>query len=150
SPQFLADGRHFVFYVQGENQGIYVGELGHTESHRLLDADAAVYSAPDRLLFVRQRKLYAQTFNPARIELTGSPHVIDEPIFAENGVAPVSASTTDAVLYRTGAVVGRRQLVWVDRSGTVVGRLGQPDDNNPFTPVISRDGRFVALSRIVD
>jgi Tol biopolymer transport system component len=150
SPQFLADGRHFLFYVQGENHGIYVGELGHADSHRLLDADAAIYAAPDRLLFVRQRKLYAQTFNQARTELTGNPYLLDEPVSTENGLAPVSASATSAILYRTGGVVGRRQLVWVDRSGAEVGRVGEPDDNNPLTPEISPDGRFVALSRSVD
>ena len=43
-------------------------------SRRLLDADpGAVYVASGHLLFVRQGTLFAQDFDPVRLELTGNP-----------------------------------------------------------------------------
>ena len=73
-PQFLPDHRHFLFYGTGAMPGIYVGQLGSSDApRRLLDAQAATYVAPGHLLFVRQRTLFAQPFDPVRLELSGSP-----------------------------------------------------------------------------
>ena len=74
-PQFLPDGRHFLYYVVGipESRGIYIGDLQGSRTRRLLDADsAAVYATPGRLLFVRQGTLFAQDFDAARLELRGN------------------------------------------------------------------------------
>ena len=73
-PQFLPDGRHFLYYVTGspEARGVYVGQLDGSETRRLLDADsAAVYASSGQLLFVRQGTLFAQGFDPIRLALTG-------------------------------------------------------------------------------
>ena len=62
-PHFLPDGRHFLFYSLGspEGRGVYLGTLGSTDATRLFDADsAAVFAAPDRVLFARQGALWAQ------------------------------------------------------------------------------------------
>ena len=42
-PQFLPDGHHFLYYVQGtpESHGIYVGDLDGSQARRLLDVDSA-------------------------------------------------------------------------------------------------------------
>jgi Tol biopolymer transport system component len=82
-PQFLPDGRHFLYYVQGipESRGIYIGDLQGSQTQRLLDADStAVYAAPGRLLFVRQGTLFAQDFDAARLELRGNASPVPERI----------------------------------------------------------------------
>ena len=70
SPQFLPDGRHFLYYVRGnpEVRGVYVGQLDATlEARRLLDSDSgAVYASSGHLLFVQQGKLFAQTLRSGR------------------------------------------------------------------------------------
>jgi Tol biopolymer transport system component len=70
SPQFLPDGRHFLYYVRGgpEARGVYVGHLEKTlDARRLLDSDGgAVYAPSGHLLFVRQETLFAQKFDPIR------------------------------------------------------------------------------------
>ena len=56
-PQFLPDGRHFLFFVTGspEARGVYVGQLDGLDAKRLFDADApAVYAATGHLLFIRE------------------------------------------------------------------------------------------------
>ncbi len=149
-PKFLDDGRHFVFYVLGDPAGLYIGQLDNPDTHRLIDADAGIYAPPGLLLFLRQRKMYAQAIDAARGQLIGSASIVDEPLFSDRGQAPISASATGSVLYRTGPVFGRRQFVWFDRSGAELGRLGEPDDESPAAPEMSPDGRYVALHRTVN
>jgi hypothetical protein len=69
-PQFLPDGHHFLFWVHGppDVRGVYVGSLDSKEFHRICVADgAAVFVPPNHLLLVRERVLYAQRFDPAKI-----------------------------------------------------------------------------------
>ena len=58
-PQFLPDGRHFVYFAQGgPGQGIYIASLDEGSSKRLANADvAAVVSPSGFLLFQRQTTL---------------------------------------------------------------------------------------------
>src|SRR5439155_21674551 len=56
-PQFLPDGRHFLFYVVGtpEASGIYLGSLDGREPKRLVAADSTgAYLAPGMIAFARQ------------------------------------------------------------------------------------------------
>jgi serine/threonine protein kinase len=77
SPQFLPDGRHFLFYVIGPASGIYVGQLESSEApRRILEAQAGVYTASGHLFFVRDGTLLAQALDTTRLELTGSPTAI--------------------------------------------------------------------------
>src|SRR5262249_33479848 len=67
SPQFLPDGRHFIYFVQasgGPSQGIYAGSIDGGSSKRLGSADfPAVVSPSGFLLFGRQGTLLAQAFD---------------------------------------------------------------------------------------
>ena len=101
SPQFLPDGRHFLFFVTGspEARGVYVGQLDGLDTKRLFDADApAVYAATGHLLFIREGKLLAQAFDPDRLELRGDPFPIAEHV---TGGTAVSASAAGPIAYRT-------------------------------------------------
>jgi Tol biopolymer transport system component len=148
-PQFLPDGRHFLYYVQGipESRGIYIGDLQGSETRRLLDADsAAVYATPGRLLFVRQGTLFAQDFDAARLELRGNASPVAERIAldtAAEGSAAVSASRAGPFVYRTGSGSGLRQFVWLDRSGKDIGKAGGL--LSTLSVELSPDGRRVAL-----
>ena len=81
-PQFLPDGRHFLFFVSGspEGRGGYLGELGKADTKRLLDADTpAAFVASGHLLFIRNNKLYAQRFDADRGETSGDAFVVESP-----------------------------------------------------------------------
>ena len=149
-PEFLPDGRHFLFWVLGprEVRGEYIGSLDTTEIRRLFDADGpATFAAPDHMLFVREGVLYAEHFDVGTFTMAGSPAPLASG-FAQNatGVKPMSAGS-GVIAYRPAPTV-RRQLKWYDRSGNVVGTVGEP-----LADVIggrlSRDGRTVALTRDV-
>ena len=83
-PQFLPDGKHFVFYQQtdlAETSGVYVGSIERPEYYRLFTSQTnAVYSAasPDSptsgyLLYINERNLMAQQFNTSRLEIAAEP-----------------------------------------------------------------------------
>jgi eukaryotic-like serine/threonine-protein kinase len=152
-PQFLPDGRHFLYYVQGtsETRGVYIGQLGGLEARRLLAADAsAVYVSSGQLLFVRQGTLFAQNFDPNRMQLSGNPSPVAEqvavnPFYA----AAVSASAVGALVYRARSA-GVQQFVWFDRSGKEIEKVGAADTDDQRSPFVSPDGRHVALDRRVN
>jgi Tol biopolymer transport system component len=65
------------------------------------------------------------------------------------GAAAVSASSTGAIVYRTGAANRLRQTMRVDRTGTQVGEPFAPDPQNPENLSLSPDARQLALDRTV-
>ena len=75
-PQFLPDGRHFLYYqrsTKAEHQGTYVTALDSSQSTRVLEiAGRAVY-ASGHLLFVRDGILFAQAFDDRALRTSGEP-----------------------------------------------------------------------------
>ena len=152
-PQFLPGGRQFLFYAQGspETAGIYLGSLDSSEIKRLAAADTAgVYSPDGWLLFIRAGTLLAQRLDLGRGELTGNPVTVADPVALDSGLnaGAFSVSASGLVAYRSGGA-GQRQLVWFDRSGKTLGTIGAPDANNLLAPILSPDGRRVAVARTV-
>jgi serine/threonine protein kinase len=150
-PQFLADGRHFIYYVTGspETRGVYIGQIGVSDTRRLFDADsAAVYAPTGQLLFVRQGTLFAQNFDESTSTLRGDPYPVAEQVVV-GGTAALSASAAGSIAYRSGSMGSeQRQLTWFDRSGKELEKVGGPEV--AVSPALSPDGRRLALSRQVD
>ncbi len=71
SPQFLPDGKHFLYFARSskaENNAIYVASLDSKEKKLLLNvASNPVYVPPRYLLFHRQGTLMAQPFDADRL-----------------------------------------------------------------------------------
>jgi serine/threonine protein kinase len=153
-PDFLPDGRHFLFFVAGtaDVQGVYVGSLENRDTRRLLESDsAAVFVGPDFVLFKRQENLLAQRLDLETFETAGDSFSVAERVSGDEGSLgeiAVSTSRTGLVAYR-GPRTHPRQLTWFDRAGRPTGVLGDEDPNDPSRdhPRISPDGRTVALAR---
>jgi Tol biopolymer transport system component len=147
-PQFLPDGRHFIYYV-AESRGVFLGDIDTGERRRLLDADAAaVFAAPGELLFIRNGALFAQAFDRDRLQLSGEPASIAEGITVDRrGVAALSASATGSIAYRVGPFQGQRRLKWFDRAGRELATVGDSDASFPVNLSLSPDGRRVAFNR---
>ena len=147
-PQFLPDGRHFIYSViSGSESGIYVSNLDTSASARLLDADSPAVYGSGHLFFIRQGTLFAQPFDVDRVSVAGNAIRVADQVPGDRFGAPLSAALAGPIAYRAGSVQGRRQFVWVDRSGQEVERIGEPDEG-AFSPTMSPDGRRVALHRI--
>jgi Tol biopolymer transport system component len=64
-------------------------------------------------------------------------------------VAALSTSMAGHVVYRGGSREGQNQFIWFDRSGKELATLG-PDGDFMNSPMMSPDGRFVALTRAIN
>jgi Tol biopolymer transport system component len=154
-PQFLPDGRHFVYLVQsGTNQGVYAGSLDGDVPKRLTNADApAVVSPSGFLLFPRQTTLFAQAFDFKRQELLGNPFPLAQQAvipFEAGILAPGYSAGAGIVAYRSGTAGLTRQLVWLDRSGKRVGAIGATDTATLTDVQLSPDEKRVATYRTVN
>ena len=89
----------------------------------------------------------ARRFDPARREISGDPVTVAESVaVSEHGAFSVSA--TGVIAYRTGGT-NPRQLTWFDRSGRLLGTLGEPDRADLLNAALSPDGRQAAVQRTV-
>ncbi len=130
-PVFLPDGNRFLYFARtelDENRAVYLASLDDTNPRkRLLTTDGyvAVASDPssgrDYLLYPRNDKLWAQSFDTGRGELSGDPVAISEDV----GLFTVSATGT-LVSRQTSAEQTR--LTWFDRLGKALGTLGPVGD----------------------
>jgi Tol biopolymer transport system component len=150
-PQFLADGRRFLFFValgQVQTRGVYVASLDSGEPVRVLTAETAAFTASGLLLRVAQGVLVAQSFDPDEASIAGEPLPVAQAVGADTVLYQGAFSvSTNVLAHRGGASAARRQLVWVDRAGKVVGVLGPPDDNALASPSLAPDGQRVAVGR---
>ena len=143
SPEFLPDGRHFLYSgsgIQGE-RGIYAGSLDGTPAIRILpELSNASYvqaaGAPGQdgyLLFRRGEALMAQRFNPTRLSLSGDASLIAEKVGGSVLWAAFSVSENGTLVYAPpGAGTSAVQLVWWDRVGKQVGPFAPPGTYDDF------------------
>jgi eukaryotic-like serine/threonine-protein kinase len=149
-PQFLPDGRHFLYFAGAKDpakSGIYVQEL--SSSQRVLVMRSllrAAWAQPGYLLFVRDGTLFAQRMNSRSFQLEGEPLTIAEDVSANesNGRAAFSVSETGVLAYRGAQTSRTMQLTWSDRQGKVLGEVGQPGEY--LYMELSPDEKSVALA----
>jgi len=132
-PQFLPDGRHFLFLSRTAdriNSEVRVGSIDSPEQTTVLRLDGnAVYSPPGYLLCARDSNLVAQKFDPVRMKLEGESTTIAEQV-AGNGFidfSDFSVSSNGVLAYARGATYTNSTLMWRDRSGAHLGDVGAPD-----------------------
>ena len=125
-PQFLPDGRHFLYYqrsAKAEHQGTYVTALDSSQSTRVLEpAGRAVY-ASGRLLFVRDGILFAQPFDDRALRTSGEPIRVADGIGYWAGAFAYTAVTASSagVLAHGPVVMFTTSLGWHDRAGATIG-----------------------------
>ena len=87
----------------------------------------------------------AQPFDAGRMEITGEPTAMAQEVSIQP--APnflnFSVSQTGLLVYSSGTVDTGRQLVWYDRQGKLLSRLGSPEYSS--WPQISPDGQRLAI-----
>jgi Tol biopolymer transport system component len=151
-PVFLPDGRHFLFFVYGpeEAEGIYVGSLDEPGTARKVTASnsAAVFLAPDVVLFARQGALLAGRLGPD-LQLAGEPEsVSDQVLMPPNTFGRVALSAAaNVIAFRSRGE--ERQLLWLGRDGQRQSAIGEPDSSELRDPRLSHDGRTLAVNRTI-
>ena len=153
-PQFLPDGRHFLFVALPRRDNrfdVFVGSIDAPDRVLVTSASsAAVYAQPGYLLFTRGAALVAQPFDAASSKVTGQPvSLADIPggVSAEwLGGPAVSAARTGAISYFGGAV-RQTKFTWLDvNAGRETGTVDAPP--GLYTRIaISPDGKRAAVDR---
>jgi len=149
-PSFLPDGRHFLYQSwngRSEDATIYVASLDGGERKPLVKFESnAAYVAPGYLLFARNTTLMAQSFDAAKLQLSGEPFpVVEQVAFSvASGYSNFSVSDNGTLIYWNGTPYNR-QLVWFDRDGKQLNVVGSPGGYNDV--VLSPDEKRAALQR---
>jgi Tol biopolymer transport system component len=156
-PQFLPDGRHFLYLAMRgaigavaavtDLRAIYVGSLDSADRTLVLRGALRPVYGSGHLLFLRDATLMAQPFDTRAMRLAGDPVPIADGIASNtsNGRTAISVSDDGVLAYRTGITAGvaRSVLVWRDRSGRRLGSVGAPADY--VEAQLSPDARTVAV-----
>lgn len=172
-PQFLPDGRHFVFCarifrgrVNPTRSGILLGSLDSTSQQFLLASRTGAAVTPSGyLLFVRDGTLFAQRLDLSRFQLAGELLAVAENLTvnfnrlsnprperdteAKAGlpgiVPPAAFSVSDnGVLVYHSTPPQKNQLVWYSREGKRLGTAGEPREYTQL--FLSPNERLAAVS----
>jgi serine/threonine protein kinase/Tol biopolymer transport system component len=147
-PQFLPDGRRFIYYARSDNpelQGIYVTDLASEEPTLVIHNYGVAVHAPGYLLIVRDGTLFAQAVDDATMLTRGDPMSVAGGVgftLGTIGYSPVSA--TGSTLAYGPSVRLPTALQWRDRTGAAVGPVVARGDYR--SPRLSVDGQRVALT----
>jgi eukaryotic-like serine/threonine-protein kinase len=134
-PQFLPDGRHFLFLrksIDLGREGLYVGSLDSSDSAFVIKSrwNGSVVGGQLLYLAADSTALMAQPIDLARFMLTGSPQrLVDQVGVSGPGLsdsrAQFSASENGVLAYHR-TTMKESQITWVDRSGRSLGAVGAP------------------------
>jgi eukaryotic-like serine/threonine-protein kinase len=145
-PEFLPDGRHFLF-VSSPTNAIMVGSLNSIEKPKLVVENGSnAFFNNGYLLYAREGNLLAQRFDLKGLQAAGNPtavaaHIDYAPLRATGNF---SVSENGVLVYRE-AFVPQVQLSWFDNAGKPLGPLGEP--GNFRTARVSPDGRTVLVPK---
>ena len=147
-PRFLPDGRHFFYRSTSltEPHEIFIASITGDERKPLLKIYSDVYyTAPGYLLFARDTTVMAQPFDASSLRFTGDPVAVVENVnFGQTeGRSYFSVSGNGALVYKSAGVV-ERQLMWFDRQGKEIAKVGPPGG---FAQVVlSPEGKRAAVA----
>jgi Tol biopolymer transport system component len=149
-PQWLPDGRHFLFTVRSdrpESLGIKVGSLETSDTRTLVNvASQGVYVEPGWLLYVTpDLALMAQRVTPGTWTLQGTAVPIAGGV-RYNGpsfLGAFDASLDGRVLTYVPAPRQGLTLEWFDRTGRSLGRMGPEQAYRSIR--LSPDGKNAAV-----
>ena len=152
-PFFLPDGRHFLYTAvtgtccpASTPSVIRVGSLDHPGGDvTLFQAESSASYASGHLIFARDETLMARPFDPDTRELRGEAVPLAERVSREGSrYVGASVSENGVLVYGQTGADTPRQLTWFDRSGHVLGTLGEPAPY--FGLALSPDERRAAVA----
>jgi Tol biopolymer transport system component len=152
-PQFLPDGHRVLFLVatgSPETRGIYVASIDDGTLRRVIPAEVAASAVDGYLLLVTHGVLSAYPFDVSHATVIGDPIPVARSVGSDDGTSRSAFSVSTTILAYRPSATTRRQLQWLDRTGTVRGAIGPPDEHAPSTLELSPDGQRVAVLRLVD
>jgi serine/threonine protein kinase/Tol biopolymer transport system component len=152
-PYFLPDGKHYLYVgrsAEADKTGIYLGTVGTQDSRLLIPGESnVVYSPPGYLIFVRDGTFLVQAFDLGSLQLVDRavplpPHGGEHSPAAGSPFGLFSVSENGILAYAATGYASV-QATWYDRSGKMLGAIGEPAEYGSLT--LSPDDRRLALER---
>ena len=150
-PHFLPlEGQRKVLLAGGSPSGaaeVHVVDLETGQQQELGPGTRPVYSPTGHILYQSQfpvGDLWALPFSAEETKPTGEPFPIEQ----DTRMHSVSNDGT-LVYFHALSAEGDDELLWRDRAGNELGRIGQPQYRIRY-PALSPDGRRVAVATEVD
>jgi serine/threonine protein kinase len=149
-PQFLPDGRRFLF-TAGPDNVVKLGSLDASAQSEVLKAGThAWYASPGYLLFARQGTLVAQRFDASSATVSGDPVPVAEGVRMFAGTWGLfSASENGTLVHENADTAAGGRPIWVDRKGQTTPVVPEGIDDAQYAR-LSPDGRRLAMIRAGD
>jgi hypothetical protein len=155
---FLPDGRHMILLLRRGAElrlEVAVGEIGSNVRTPLLQDVTNAQYAPGRngrsgrLIFARGGRLIAQPFDENQLKLTGAETTLAENVAVTlgGGLADFSVSSGGVLAYRLAAAGPQQDMAWYDRTGTIVGTIGDRRGHPRNIIRISPSGKSAVFTR---
>jgi Tol biopolymer transport system component len=158
-PEFLPDGKHFLYFVDSGDetkQGVYLSAVDNPSDGRriLTDRSSAVFAPrlsknkPDHILFLRDNTLMAQPFDATTLQTAGEAFAVTtQASFSVTGTTrqvAASVSGSGLLAYMANRTTDS-QLNWIDRSGMDVEKVIARGPQRSIT--LSPNGKTVVTGR---
>ncbi len=111
NPFWLPDGKRYVYFVIG--RGLLLGSVDSEKSELIVEAESGGRFVPSKpgsshghLLYIRSNALMARPFNASKVQSTGEPIQIANPIVNATGSSSMvfSVSENGVLAYRGGSI----------------------------------------------
>ena len=158
-PQFLPDGRLFIYFAASCRPGessIRIGSLDSATSTPIVESETSALYAPSFrgrsgwLLFVSHNAMLAQPLDLQTLERRGRPEfVAPEVRYRPWGQASMSISNDGLLLYRRGTSENH-QFTWIGRQGATIATVGPRNrlaSSSNYSFNLSPDGKRAAIQR---
>jgi len=148
-PQFLEDGKHFLYTAASsrpEHQVIRIRSLESGEDRVLVNGRANAEISAGHLLFWGGNSLMVQPFDERRLQLRGEARPLTDAVRFDSTFpfsVQFSAFRERLLAYRTFQPEQTTRLVWYDRQGKQLGTIGEPALYS--NPALSPEGRRLAI-----
>jgi eukaryotic-like serine/threonine-protein kinase len=153
-PVFLPDGKHFLFFAgtfaeEKENDkvsGIYLSSLDSKDATLIQLCHSSFGYDSGHLYYTNdERQLVSAEFDSASGKITGKSVVIANSVGYQPSTfwAALTVGGNGTVIYNTGVGAALSVLTWLDRSGKILGQVGEPAV--VANPTLSPDGSRVAV-----
>jgi eukaryotic-like serine/threonine-protein kinase len=152
-PVFLPDGNHFIFWAgnfgnakDDHLSGIYVSSLDGRERRLVILCHSSVGYDLHHLYYAdAQRQLVSVAFDPSAATVSGSTNAVANVVGFQPSTywSAFTVAQNGTLIYNPSAGAALSVLIWTDRSGKELGRIGEPAVI--YNPSISPDGSRVAV-----
>jgi serine/threonine protein kinase len=151
-PQFLPDGKHFLYFsrtssfgAQAEGDAVMVGSLDGGPGKLIVNSSSNASYASGYLLFMRGSSVLAQRFDPGDYSLSGDAVTVAEGVINDPGfsLGVFSVSQNGILAYQTGVGLAGARMVVVDRQGKALNYVD--DIIEHFSMRISPDEHRIAM-----